>query len=117
MMETVKKVEKRVKFDSLEKIVHLQLMLYSFTEGIHLSPGDYSLLVHVAIHGYDRRSTPNELVEKRVFLHKQSVRNTRNKLVDKGLLVEGPRHIYKINPDIKLESRGHIMIDLKAINI
>jgi len=116
-METVKKVEKRVKFDSLEKIVHLQLMLYSFTEGIHLSPGDYSLLVHVAIHGYDRRSTPNELVEKRVFLHKQSVRNTRNKLVDKGLLVEGPRHIYKINPDIKLESRGHIMIDLKAINI
>jgi urease accessory protein UreH len=112
----VKLVQKRAKLSSLEDIVKLQLMLYCFTNHIHLSAGDYVLLTHIAIYGYDRTRTPNELVEQRKFLHKQSVRNTRNKLLSKRLLVEPQKRRYTINPEMEIESEGVVMIEFKAIN-
>jgi len=115
-MQTVKLVEKRVRNLSLEEVVKLQLMLYCFTQRIHLTPGDYNLLTHVAIYGYDRRNTPSELVTKKKFSHKQSVRNTRNKLLKLNFLVEPKRYEYQINPSLQIESSGDIMIDFKAIN-
>lgn len=113
----VKLVEKRVKFTSLEEIVRLQFVLYSFTNNVHLTPGDYNLLVHVAINGYHRSSTPKELVEKRIFLHAQSVRNTRIKLCGQGLLVKKTKTSYDIDPKLQIERSGHILVDLKAINV
>ena len=112
----VKLVQKKAKLSSLEDIVRLQLMLYCFTNDIHLSSGDYVLLTHVAIYGYDRTRTPNELVEKKKFLHKQSVRNTRKKLLNKGLLIEPQKRKYTINPELEVESTGVVMVEFKAIN-
>lgn len=115
-MQKTKLVEKRVRFASLEPVVKLQFILYCFAKDIHLTPGDYNLLTHIAIHGYDRKNTPGDLVSSRVFLHKQSVRNTRNKLLKQGFLVEPRKYDYRINPDLQIESVGIIMIDFKAIN-
>jgi hypothetical protein len=112
----VKVVEKRVTFPSLEDMVMLQLILHCFAKDIHLSKGDINLLTHIAIYGYDCKNTPQQLVDKRVFLHKQSVRNTRNKLVQRGLLIEDKKAHYMINPDMNIESHGVIMVDFKAIN-
>lgn len=116
-MEKVKRKETRVKFTSLEEIVRLQFILYCFSKGIHLTPGDYSLLTHIAINGYDRKTTPGELVEAKKFKHTQSVRNTRNKLLKENFLIEPRRWEYFINPELQIESSGHVMIDFKAINL
>lgn len=116
-MEKVKLVEKRVKFSSLEQIVKLQFLLHCFAKEIHLTPGDYNLLTYIAINGYNRKTTPGELVESRMFLHKQSVRNSRNKLLKQGFLIEPVKNSCKINPELNIESNGNIMIDFKAISV
>lgn len=115
--QKIKLVEKKVRFSSLEEIVRLQLILYCFTKDIHLTPGDLSLLTHIAVHGYDRKKTPADLVEQRVFLHKQSVRNTRNKLLKTEFLLEPQKWEYVINPTLELETSGHVMVNFKAVNL
>lgn len=116
MAAKIKLVEKRVRFSSLEQMVKLQFLLYCFTKDLHLTPGDYSLLTHIALYGYDRKSTPAQLVENKVFLHKQSVRNTRNKLLKQGFLVESPKYKYTVSPEFQIETSSPIMIDFKALN-
>lgn len=116
-MEKIKLVEKRVRFSSTDQIVKLQFLIYCFAKDIHLTPGDYKLLTHIAIYGYDRKLTPSELVEKRMFKHKQSVRNSHGKLLRHGFLVEPTKNTCKINPELQIESQGKIMLDLKAISI
>lgn len=113
----IKQIQVRARIDSLEKMVKLQFLIYSFTRDIHLTPGDFSLLTHIAMNGYDRRSTPEDLVSKKVFLHKQSVRNTRNKLVSMGILIEPKKHHFELNPELRIESSGQFLIDFKAVNI
>lgn len=113
-MEKIKLVEKRVRFSSTEQIVRLQFILYCFAKEIHLTPGDYSLLTHVAINGYDRKQTPFDLVKKSTFQHLQSVRNTRNNLVKQGLLLKS-KSGYIINPELCVESGSPLILDFKAI--
>ncbi len=94
-------------------MVRLQLMLYCFTKDIKLSEGDYNFLVYVAIHGYSKSNTPHELVRKGAFIHPQSVRNTRKRMILAGLLVD---KVFTLNPELQIESSGIIMVDFKAIN-
>lgn len=115
-MEKVKLVQQRVRFSSLDQIVKLQFIIYCYIKNIHLTPGDYNLLTHIAMYGYDRKGTPEELVKQKKFLHKQSVRNSRNKLLKQGLLVLVDKNRCAIDPALKIESFGPIMIDFKAIS-
>lgn len=113
---TVKLVQKRAKFASVEALVRLQLMLYCFTKEVHLTEGDYRLLTHVAIYGYDKFKTPQDLLDKSLFCHKQSVRNTRKKLLESGFLIEKNKH-YFINPEMEIEAQGIIVLEFKAANL
>jgi hypothetical protein len=109
-------VKKKAKFTTVEDMVRLQLVLYAFTHHLSFSPGELSLLTHMAIHGYDVSRTPWKLVEEKKFLHPQSVRNARGKLLAMGVIQEPRKNHYQLNPELSIESHGVILVDFKAIN-
>lgn len=114
-MDRVKLVEKRARLSSTKDIVKLQFILHCFANGIHLTEGDYNLLTYIAIHGY-HKTLPSELVEAGIFSHKQSVRNSRLKLLRNGFLLLDNNKRYVVNPDLHIETYDNMLLSFKAIS-
>jgi len=118
-MAVVNLVEKKAKLDK-QAAVQFQIITHCFLSGIVLSSSEIICLIMLAIDGVqDLNAFCTKVHEKGVFKSSQSARNAiaraeKNKLVIKE--GKSKKKIY-INPDIKIQTEGNILLDYKFLSV
>lgn len=114
----VNKVERKAELDKLE-LVKYQILTYCYFEKIAISNAAATCFALLCLSG---RSDLNEFCQKisdqKIFASPQVVRNTICKGEEKKLVIkEGKeRKTIFINPDIKLQYEGNVLLDFKFLS-
>jgi len=115
-MESWIKYEKRFilgnKFDS----VKFQIMVYTFSENIHITLGHLNLLTHFAINGISKESIKTAL-ENKIFKSKFSLGNAITFLLQKGLIEVEKNKNKIISPKMDLVVNDYLLGNFKIINL
>lgn len=110
-------IRMRAKVNNLEKVIGSQIITYCYVNDIWLKKSEFDTLLHIAMEGYNKFTTLDTIVQKGIFKSKQCVRNTRNDLVKKGLLVEVSPRQFEITNQIVSPSSETMVFDFKTINV
>lgn len=98
--------------------IKYQLITHCFIENIHLSNSDLDCLIELALlKEAELNSFCKHLFEKKIFKSAQTVRNSLNKSEKNYLIVKSGRNrkVIQINPDIKIQTEGNILLDYKLL--
>lgn len=118
-MAIVNQVQKKIRMDIWD-IVKFQIAVYCQLNSISISSLDLNCLTLLSILG-ERELTDfcETAVEKKIFGSSQSVRNALAKAEKRKLIVKQGRNKKKIciNPDLKIQTEGNILLDYKIIRI
>lgn len=115
----VNKVYKKSMISKWE-VVYYQLLTYCFFNKIQLSEADLNCLVLFSLHPNGISDFCNLACEKGIFKTPQSVRNSLNKMVKKGLIIKDKKnrkYILKINPDIGVICEGNVLLNYNFLAI
>jgi hypothetical protein len=118
-MAIVNQVDKRVKMTTWE-IVKFQILTHCYLYKIPVSEADLNCLTFLAIEGeQELTSFCNKASDQNIFSSTQSVRNCLTKAEKKKLIKKEGKNKKKIyvNPDLKLSSKGNILLDYKFLCI
>lgn len=102
------------------EVVYYQLLTYCFFNKIELSEADLNCVVLFSLDPNNISDFCNLACEKGIFKTPQSVRNSLNKIVKKGLIIKDKnnrKHILKINPSIGLVSEGNVLLNYNFLGI
>jgi hypothetical protein len=116
-MAIVSQVDKRVKMSTWD-IVKYQILTHCYLFKVVISEADLNCLTYLAIEGdQELTSFCFKAFEKGIFSSTQSVRNCLTKMEKKNLIAKEGKNKKKIfmNPDLKLSSRGNILLDYKFL--
>ena len=119
-MALVNQVQKRVRLSKWE-IVKFQILTHCYISRITMSESDLNCLTLLCF------NEPIELSnfcldasseEDWIFKSPQTVRNSINKAEKNGLIVKDPdnKKIIKINPELKIQTKGVILLDYKFVS-
>ena len=119
-MALVNQVQKRVRLPKWE-IVKFQILTHCYISRITMSESDLNCLTLLCF------NEPIELSnfcldasseEDWIFKSPQTVRNSINKAEKNGLVVKDPNNkkIIKINPNLKIQTKGIILLDYKLVS-
>lgn len=119
-MALVNQVQKRVRLPKWE-IVKFQILTHCYISRITMSESDLNCLTLLCF------NEPIELSnfcldasseEDWIFKSPQTVRNSINKAEKNGLVVKDPNNkkIIKINPNLKIQTKGVILLDYKLVS-
>ena len=119
-MALVSQVQKRVRLPKWE-IVKFQILTHCYISRITMSESDLNCLTLLCF------NEPTELSnfcldasseEDWIFKSPQTVRNSINKAEKNGLVVKDPNNkkIIKINPELKIQTKGVILLDYKLVS-
>lgn len=112
-------VDKKIRMDRWS-IVKFQLLTHCYLNKIHLSTHDLSCLTLLALTGTSTLEEFCSLAKKeQVFTSNQSARNALAKAEKKGLILKeghNKKKIY-INPDLKIQSQGNILLNYKIFHL
>jgi hypothetical protein len=118
-MAIVNQVQKKIRMD-VWSIIRFQLAVYCHLNDIQISSLDLNCLTLLALSG-ERELTDfcETAVEKKIFGSSQSVRNALAKAEKRKLIIKQGRSKKKIriNPDIKVQTSGNILLDYKVVRI
>jgi hypothetical protein len=118
-MAIVNQVQKKIRMD-VWSITRFQLAVYCHLNDIQISSLDLNCLTLLALSG-ERELTDfcETAVEKKIFGSSQSVRNALAKAEKRKLIIKQGRSKKKIriNPDIKVQTSGNILLDYKVVRI
>ena len=117
MTNQIYHIQIKKKVNDITEVIATQLLLYCFEKGIWLNKSEFDTLLYISCNGYNKVSTLKEIVQKGIFKSEQCVRNTRNKLVKYGLLIEKNKRDFDISPLINIKNKGRILLDFKKINL
>ncbi len=112
-------VDKKVKMDKWD-IIKYQILTHCYVLNIQITDSELDCLTLLATNGItDLAKLCSIAVEKKIFKSTQTVRNCLVKLEKNNLLIkEGKmRKKISINPDIKIQVLGNILLDYKFYNI
>jgi hypothetical protein len=116
-MAIVNQVDKRVsKWD----IVKYQILTYCYINKISVSEADLNCLTYLALEGdQELTSFCIKAHSKNIFSSTQSVRNCLTKAEKKDLIRKEGKNKKKIyiNPEIKIFSKGNILLDFKFLSV
>ena len=118
-MAIVNQIDKRVKLNKWE-IVKYQILTHCYLNKISVSEADLNCLTYLALEGdQELTSFCNKAFSKKIFSSIQSVRNSITKAEKKNLLKKEGKNKKKIfiNPDIKVFSKGTILLDFKFLSV
>lgn len=118
-MAVVNQVRKNVKMD-LWSIVKFQIAMHCHLKALHVSDQDLSCLTFLALSGEKELTEFCEAATKnKIFGSSQSVRNAVTKAEKKQLLVKNGknRKTIKLNPDLKIQISGNILLDYKVLHV
>ena len=119
-MALVNQVQKRVRLPKWD-IVKFQILTHCYINRITMSESDLNCLTLLTF------NEPIELSnfcldasseEDWIFKSPQTVRNSINKSIKNGLVVKdiSDKKIIKINPDLKIQTEGVILLDYKFLS-
>lgn len=117
-MAVVNHVRKNVKMD-LWSIVKFQLAVHCHLKALNVSDQDLSCLTFLALTG-EKELTEfcNDATKNKIFGSSQSVRNAVTKAEKKKLIVKNGKNrktIY-LNPELKIQITGNILLDYKILH-
>jgi hypothetical protein len=118
-MAIVNQVDKRVRMSAWQ-IVKYQILTHCYLYNIQVSEADLNCLTFLAIEGDQELTTfCNKAHDKQIFSSTQSVRNCLTKSEKKGLIKKEGKNKKKIfiNPELKVHSRGNILLDFKFLSV
>jgi hypothetical protein len=118
-MAVVNQVRKNVKMD-LWSIVKFQIAIHCHLKALHVSDQDLSCLTFLALSGEKELTEFCEAATKnKIFGSSQSVRNAVTKAEKKQLLVKNGknRKTITLNPDLKIQISGNILLDYKVLHV
>lgn len=118
-MAIVNQIDKRVKLNKWE-IVKYQILTHCYLNKISVSEADLNCLTYLSLEGdQELTSFCNKAFSKKIFSSIQSVRNSITKAEKKNLLKKEGKNKKKIfiNPDIKIFSKGTILLDFKFLSV
>ena len=118
-MALVNQVQKRVKMPKWD-VVKFQILTHCYINRIAMSESDLNCLTLLSF------NEPIELTsfcydasaeEEWIFKSPQTVRNCVNKAEKNGLIVKDAtnKKIIMINPDLKIQTEGNILLDYKFL--
>lgn len=118
-MALVNQVQKRVKMPKWD-VVKFQILVHCYINRITMSDSDLSCLTLLSLNQpieltefcYDASSE-----ESWIFKSPQTVRNCINKAEKNNLVVKDPENkkIISINPDLKIQTEGIVLLDYKFL--
>lgn len=118
-MAIVNQVQKKIRMD-VWGITQFQLAVHCHLNGIQISSLDLNCLTLLALFG-ERELTEfcEAAVQKKIFGSSQSVRNALAKAEKRKLILKQGRSKKRIqiNPDIKVQTSGNILLDYKIVRI
>jgi hypothetical protein len=116
-MPIVNKVDKRVRMGWVE-IIRYQLFTHCYLEKLQVSDADIDTLTLLACDGEtELTSFCDKVFALQIFKSTQTVRNAITKAEKKGLILKegkSKKRIF-INPDVKIQCEGNIMLDYKFL--
>jgi len=118
-MTTIQKVEQRVRLGKTD-IIKYQLLTYCFLNRIPVAEGELECLALLANKGpQELGNFCNQAAVAKIYASAQTARNSLIKSEKKGLaLKEGKtRKRIMLNPNIKLQTAGNILLDFKFVFI
>lgn len=118
-MANVSVVEKNVTLSSTDSIRY-QLITHCFLHRITLSEADLTMLVLLAIQGdTELNSFCVTARDVKIFGSAQTVRNALSRAERHKLILKTGRHrkIVRIHPELKLQSRGNILLMYKFLSV
>ena len=118
-MAIVNQVDKRVRMSAWQ-IVKYQILTHCYLYNIQVSEADLNCLTFLAIEGdQELTSFCNKAHDKQIFSSTQSVRNCLTKSEKKGVIKKEGKNKKKIfiNPELKVHSRGNILLDFKFLSV
>ena len=118
-MALVNQVDKRVKMNKWD-IVKYQILTYCYINKINVSEADLNCLTYLALEGdQELTSFCIKAHSKNIFSSTQSVRNCLTKAEKKDLIRKEGKNKKKIyiNPEIKIFSKGNILLDFKFLSV
>ena len=118
-MAIVNQVDKRVKMNKWD-IVKYQILTYCYINKINVSEADLNCLTYLALEGdQELTSFCIKAHSKNIFSSTQSVRNCLTKAEKKDLIRKEGKNKKKIyiNPEIKIFSKGNILLDFKFLSV
>ncbi|MCX6195616.1 MAG: hypothetical protein NTY55_03040 [Flavobacteriia bacterium] len=118
-MALVNQVQKRVKMPKWD-VVKFQILTHCYINHIAMSESDLNCLTLLSF------NQPIELTsfcydasaeEEWIFKSPQTVRNCVNKAEKNGLIVKDEKNkkIIMINPNLKIQTKGNILLDYKFL--
>ena len=115
----VYKVEKKVQM-SKDEVIRYQILTFCFLNELQVSSSDLFCLTELAkLESSELTSFCNFISEKEIFKSPQSVRNAITKAEKKNLIVKNGKNKknIKLNPDIKVQTEGTILLDYKILGV
>lgn len=118
-MAVVNQVRKTVRMD-LWNIVKFQIATHCILKQLNVSDLDLNCLTFLAIGGEQPLTEFCEAAtENKIFGSSQSVRSAITKAEKKNLVqkTSGYNKVVKINPDLKVQITGNILLDYKFVRV
>ena len=118
-MAVVNQIEKKAVMNNWD-VTKYQLFTYCYLSKIQLSEADLNCLTFLALEGeQELTSFCTKVHDKKIFSSSQSARNSLAKCEKKTLIIKEGKNKKKIyiNPDIKVISKGNILLNFKILSI
>ena len=118
-MALVNQIDKRVKMDRFD-IVKYQILTHCYLNKISVSEADLNCLTYLALEGDQELTTfCSKAHDQHIFSSIQSVRNCLTKAEKKHLIKKEGKNRKKIfiHPDLKVFSKGNILLDYKFLSV
>ena len=119
-MAKVNLVEKKVQMGHRD-IIKFQLITHCFINGIQLSNSELNCLTLLGAYGEcELADFCNSAVEEKIFKTAQTVRNFLTKLEKKTKIVlksGTSRKKICLNPELKVQAAGNILLDYKIVHV
>ena len=114
-MALVNKVNIKAKL-SRDEIIKYQILTHCFLNDIQISSSDLNCLCELAKKGIKELTEfCKDISKKNIFKSSQSARNAITKAEKKGLIVKNGSNKKTISLNMKIETEGTILLDLKIL--
>ena len=118
-MPVLTQIEKKIRMNQLD-IIKFQLIVHCYLKGIHISENDLSCLTLLGMAGQQTLEDFCTIAcNNKIFSSNQSARNALAKAEKKDLIVKIGKNRKKIslNPELKIQIDGNILLDYKIMRL
>lgn len=104
---------------SRDTIIRFQLMMHCYFSGIRITDDNLKILTLLAIEGrYELKEFVDLIVKKKLSGSTEGIRTVLRDIQRKGLIIKegGYRKVIRLHPDMKIQTEGNVMVDIKLLS-